>query len=139
VSTAGLQRVGTGTIDPHAFINRANADGEFLVAARYWDARLRLEIGDRPYDVLVQAGKIADFTVASAAFVHDVKIAGPVETWVDPRAVISMVIPTVSHLVRGLSVEGDMIKHVAPYQTAIVRLIGLVRETAGTSTADTSV
>ena len=124
VSAAGLQHVGAGTIDPKAFLNRANADGEFLVAARYWDARLRLEIGDRPYDVLIQAGKIADFTVASAASVPDVKIAGPAETWADPRAVISMVIPSVSHLAQGLSVEGDTIKHVAPYQAAIVRLIG---------------
>jgi pimeloyl-ACP methyl ester carboxylesterase len=68
-----------------------------------------------------------------------VKIAGPAETWADPRAVISLVVPSVSHLARGLSVEGDMVKHVAPYQPAILRLIGLVRETAGTAAADTPV
>ena len=32
-----------------------------------------------------------------------------------------------------------MVKHVAPYQPAILRLIGLVRETAGTAAADTPV
>lgn len=61
VSAVGLQRIGSSTIEPGALLHRANLDGEFLEAARYWDARLRLEIGDRHYDVLVQKGKIADY------------------------------------------------------------------------------
>src|ERR1700688_79269 len=57
--------------------DRANKGGEILHKARYWDARLRLEVGDRPYDVVVQHGKIADFAAASAAGTPDVRIAGP--------------------------------------------------------------
>ena len=139
VSAVGLQRIGSGTIEPSALLHRANVDGEFLVAARYWDARLRLEIGDHHYDVLVQKGKIADFSPASEAGQPDVKITGPAESWADPRAVISLVIPSVSQLQRNLTVEGDLVTHVAPYQPAIVRLIGLVREAAGTPPADTLV
>ena len=67
--------------DPRALRDRANGDGEFLLKARYWDARLRLEIGDHPYDVLVQAGKIADFAPAAAAGKPDVRIAGPAQAW----------------------------------------------------------
>ena len=66
------------TVDPKALLDRANADPEFKRAARYWDARLRLEVGDHPYDVVVRAGKIAELSAAtSATAAPDVKIWAP--------------------------------------------------------------
>jgi pimeloyl-ACP methyl ester carboxylesterase len=130
VSAAGLQHLGSGTIEPAAFIAKVNADGEFQVASRYWDARLRLEIGDYAYDVVMQKGKMTALSAATGAGPADVKISGPAETWADPRGVISMLIPAAAQLPKGLTVEGDLPSQVAPYQPAILRLVGLVRETA---------
>jgi pimeloyl-ACP methyl ester carboxylesterase len=102
--------------DPRALRTRANADGEFLLKARYWDAHLRVEIGDHPYDVLVQAGKVVDFKPAVAAGSPDVRIVGPAQVW------------TTSFALRGLTIEGDPIRQTAPYRGAIMRLVTLVRE-----------
>lgn len=138
VSATELQRIGSGTIDPGAFMAKANADGELQVASRYWDARLRLEIGDRAYDAVIQKGKMTSFSSAAGAGQADVKISGPTETWADPRAVISMLIPAASQLPTGLTVDGDPVNQIAPYQPAILRIVGLVRETA-TAPANTAV
>jgi pimeloyl-ACP methyl ester carboxylesterase len=107
--------------DPNvgAFRDRANADGEFLLKARYWDASLRLEVGNRPYDVLVRQGKIANVAPATAPGKPDVRISGPATAW------------TSGFVARGLKVEGDSITHTAPYRGAILRLIALMREVNG--------
>lgn len=139
VSAAGLQRVGSTTINPATLLEKANADGEFLVAARYWNARLRLEIDDRAYDLVVAKGRIAEFAPSSSTAAPDVTIVGPGQTWLNPRAIISMVIPAASGLEHGLTVEGDMTSHVAPYQSAIVRLIGLIRESSTGAGAEPAV
>jgi pimeloyl-ACP methyl ester carboxylesterase len=138
-SAADLQPLGSGSFDPAAFMTRANADEEFLIAARYWDARLRLEIGERAYRAVIQRGAVAELAQVTAAEPSDITIAGPVEAWIDPRAVISTVIPSVSQLAQGLVIRGDMVSHVAPYQPAIIRLVGLVRAAAGTPSGDTLV
>src|SRR4051812_15313753 len=80
-AAAYAQSGAIGGLNAGALRDRANADGEFLLKARYWDARLRLEIGDRPYDVVVQRGRIADITAASGAGTQDVRIAGPAAAW----------------------------------------------------------
>jgi pimeloyl-ACP methyl ester carboxylesterase len=46
----------------------------------------------------------------------DVRVAGPAQVW------------TTGFALRGLTVEGDLIGHVAPYRGAIMRLVALVRE-----------
>jgi pimeloyl-ACP methyl ester carboxylesterase len=132
-SGAGTQRrLGSTALDPVAFRERANRDGEFQLAARYWDARVRLEIDDRRYDAVVRNGEIAEFGDAGAGS-PDVRIAGAGQTWMDARGPISMVMPAASGLPEGLTVEGDLVAQVAPYQPAILRLVGLIRETAAES------
>jgi pimeloyl-ACP methyl ester carboxylesterase len=126
----GQQRIGSTTFDPVAFRERANSDSEFQLAARYWDARVRLEIDDRRYDAVIRQGQIAEFGDAGPN-APDVRIAGPGQTWMDARGPISMLMPAVTGLPAGLTVEGDSVAHVAAYQPAILRLVGLVRETAG--------
>src|SRR5229473_3592610 len=111
-----VQQAPPAGFDRRALRARANADGEFLLKARYWDAHLRVEIGDHPYDVLVQAGKVVDFAPAVAAGSPDVRIAGPAQVW------------ATSFALRGLTIEGDPIRQTAPYRGAIMRLVTLVRE-----------
>ena len=118
-AAAYAQSGGAGGVNLGALRDRANADGEFLLKARYWDARLRLEIGDRPYNVAVQRGTIVEFAPASAPGTPDVRIAGPAAAW------------STGFVARGLTVEGDAVAHVSPYRAAILRLIALVREANG--------
>lgn len=108
-----------GGMNVGALRDRVNGDGEFLLKARYWDARLRLEIGDRPYNMVVQRGKIAEFAPASAPDSSDVRIAGPAAAW------------SSGFVARGLTVEGDRVTQVVPYRGAILRLIALMREANG--------
>ena len=116
---AYAQSGSAGGLNAGAFRDRANADGEFLLKARYWDARLQLEIGDRPYSVVVQKGRIAELAPASAPGNPDVRITGPAAAW------------SSGFVARGLTVEGDRVNQVVPYRGAILRLIALVREANG--------
>jgi pimeloyl-ACP methyl ester carboxylesterase len=113
-------------LDLAALRGRANADGEFLLKARYWDARIRLEMGGRPFNMNVVKGQIADIAPASAPGTPDVRIAGPDAAW------------SSGFVARGLTVEGDRVTQIAPYRGAILRLIALVREANGAHDAGAS-
>src|SRR5437870_3972057 len=56
-----MQGGSTAKLDFRALHERTNRDGEFLLKARYWNARLRLDVGDQPFEVRVVSGKITDF------------------------------------------------------------------------------
>jgi pimeloyl-ACP methyl ester carboxylesterase len=126
-------------IDTKSFLERVKRDGEFQIASRYWNAAIRMVVGDRSYDLVVNNGSATSFAAASLDGRPDVTIAGPRESWADPGAVLSLVIPSVAQLAHPLTVQGDVIGHVAPYQAAIARLIGLIRETAGGPAGETSI
>ena len=99
--------------------DRLNSDGEFLLKARYWDARLQLEIGSRPYTMVVGSGRVAELAAATAPGKADIRIAGPEAAW--QRGFVA----------RGLTVEGDRVTQVMPYRAAILRTIAVVREVNG--------
>lgn len=106
--------------DSRALVDRASADGEFQRAARYWNARLRLGIGDRTYDAVVRDGTLTTITPDTATTSQpDVTISGPADAWQHGFAA------------EGLKIEGDQVTHVAPYRGAILRIVALVREGAG--------
>jgi pimeloyl-ACP methyl ester carboxylesterase len=117
--TAYAQSGSAGGFDVAAFRDRANADGEFLLKARYWDAHVRLEMGDRPYTVTVQNGRVAGVESSGAPGAADVRIAGPMTAW------------SSGFVAKGLTVEGDRVTQVVPYRGAIIRLISLVRQAHG--------
>lgn len=105
--------------------DRANTDGEFQLMARHWDGRLRLEMGVQRYDVVLRAGKIAEFTRGDENAQSDVKITGPLQAWSEGFAF------------RGLTLTGDNVGHIWPYYGAIFRLVSLVRETLSGRTRET--
>jgi len=111
-----VQQSGRGAVDYGAVRDRANADGEFLLKARYWDARLLVDVGGDRHDVIIRSGRIADVAPATAGGDADVRITGSADAWATGWAL------------RGLSIEGDLIGHIAPYRGAIMRLAALVRE-----------
>jgi pimeloyl-ACP methyl ester carboxylesterase len=108
-------------------------DGEFGLTARYWTARVQMEVGPAAYMLNLSNGKVGELVElrSSSGSQFDVRIAGPEAVWRDPRAVLSMLIPASSGLSDRLTIEGDRVSHVAPYQPALVRLVGVVREQLG--------
>ncbi len=113
--------------EPAAFAALANADGEFMHTAREWNARVRMEIGEAAFDAVIRDGKLRELAPAAAAREPDVRIRGPLAHWTAPSGADRA---TVTGIDNGrVAIEGDEVGHVWPYQRAIMRLVGLVRET----------
>ena len=130
-AAAGLQRAPAAAqvpgFDPAAFAARANADGEFTHTARQWNARVRMDIGEAAFDAVVRDGKLRELAPAAATRDPDVRISGSIERWTAPSGADRA---TVAGIDNGrVKIEGDEVGHVWPYQRAIMRLVGLVRET----------
>ena len=124
---AAAQDVGVPGFDPAAFAALANADGEFMHTAREWNARVRMEIGEAAFDAVIGDGKLRELAPAAAAPEPDVRIRGPLGHWTAPSGADRA---TVTGIDNGrVTIEGDEVGHVWPYQRAIMRLVGLVRET----------
>ena len=134
-AVTGLQRAPAGAaraarvpgFEPAAFAALANADGEFMHTAREWNARVRMEIGEAAFDAVIRDGKLRELAPAAAARESDVRISGSVAHWTAPSGADRA---TVTGIDNGrVTIEGDEVGHVWPYQRAIMRLVGLVRET----------
>ena len=112
---------------------RLAKDGEFGLTARYWTGRVQLEVGSRAYVLNLSNGNVADVMDVGPGSANqaDVRIAGPELVWRDPRALLGLIVPAASGLAEALRVEGDRVNHVAPYQPAVVRLVGVIREALG--------
>src|SRR5689334_21036022 len=57
-SFAVAQQGSSQRLIPEALRERANADAEFQIVARHWDARVRLNSGGPSQDVLLRDGKV---------------------------------------------------------------------------------
>ena len=124
---AAAQDAGAPGLDPAAFAALANADGEFMHTAREWNARVRMEIGEAAFDAVIGDGKLRELAPAAAAGTPDVRIRGPLGHWTAPSGADRA---TVTGIDNGrVTIAGDEVGHVWPYQRAIMRLVGLVRET----------
>lgn len=69
------------SFDPARVMARANADGEFLLAARFWTAAVGLEVGEERYLLRLEDGRVAAFEAAPEAQAADVRVAAPAEAW----------------------------------------------------------
>lgn len=97
---------------------RLNADSEFRLLARSWDAQVQLQIGGEPVGLTLRDGRVVDArdeTVSQA----DVTLSAPTDAWSQGFGI------------RGLSVTGDQVGHLWPYYAAIFRLASIVRESRG--------
>jgi len=66
--------------DTNTIASAANADGEFKLAARFWSAAIRLEVGSDAYLMRMREGRISEFSKADPSK-WDVKISAPESDW----------------------------------------------------------
>ncbi|WP_159924004.1 hypothetical protein [Rhodococcus sp. WAY2] len=74
-------------VDTDRFTEALNLDPEFKIAARFWDAIIRLEIGDETYILVVREGRLKSMTPpAGNNFMtvsrnYDIEVSAPAEEW----------------------------------------------------------
>ncbi len=117
--------------DTNAIAAAANSDGEFKLAARLWNADLRLEVGADSYLVRMRDGRIGEFSQADAAK-WDVKISAPESDWREllkpiPKPFYQDLMAAITR--QGFKLEGDLLGF-NPYYRATCRLFELMREAA---------
>ncbi len=115
---------------PDDLAERANADGELRVAARFWDATLRLDLGDESRRLRFAQGRLLDVERCAADAACDVSISGARDVWEQmlervPRPFFHD--PFAAQLHHGLRLEPDP-SAFAAYYPALRRLVELLRE-----------
>jgi hypothetical protein len=117
--------------DPGRAAATANADGEFRIAARFWDGDVCFDIGADAYHLEVRGGRIASFAPLAAGAEPSwiLRLSGPEAMWRE------MLVPTpraffhdfqAASFREGLVVEGDVVSY-GPYYRAVARLIEIMR------------
>ena len=109
---------------------RANGDGEFRMHARFWNSKIRLKIGDRRYQMVVDSGEIVLIERFYRGTACDLSIMAPQKDWQAllapvPRPFYQDLYPATLH--HGFDVAGD-IGHYCAYYPAVRRLIEVMRE-----------
>jgi hypothetical protein len=120
-------------IDIDAFKQAVNDDPEFAIAARYWDATLKLIMGDSKYMIFIAGGKITGLDAAPALMEdwdYDFCISAPVEEWEKllqpvPPPFYQALLPAV--LLHGFDFGGDFATFCSYYR-AFSRLVEIMRE-----------
>ena len=106
-----------------------NRDGEFKLAARFWNGALRLLVGDRALSLQLNNGIAAARTLELSGDV--ISISGPAGLW---ELLLAQTPPRfcndIAPLMRaGMTVEGNITTY-AQYYPAIMRMIELLRPPA---------
>jgi hypothetical protein len=118
-------------LDTNAITLAANSDAEFKLAARLWNADIRLEVGSEIYLMRVRDGRVSYFSKSESAQ-YDVRISAPESDWREllkpiPRAFYQDLLAAVTR--HGFKVEGNLLGF-NPYYRAICRLFELMRKAA---------
>lgn len=102
-----------------------NADGEFRIAARYWNGGLRLAMGERTLAIGVRNG-VAQACVDAVDGL--VTLSAPEEMWAQLTATVPpRFFNDLAPLMEmGMQIEGDLVSY-AQYYPAIMRVIELLR------------
>ena len=108
----------------------ANGDGEFRMHARFWNSKIRLKIGDRGYQMVVDSGEIVLIERFYRGTACDLSIMAPEKDWEAllapvPKPFYQDLYPATLH--HGFDVAGD-IGHYCAYYPAVRRLIEVMRE-----------
>ena len=115
-------------IDPNAITRAANADGEFKLAPRLWNADVRFDVGADSYLMRMRDGRIDNFAKTASAS-YDIKISAPEDDWREllkpvPKAFYQDLMSAVTR--HNFRVEGDLLGF-NPYYRAVCRLFELMR------------
>jgi len=120
-------------IDTESFVAAVNEDPEFGMAARFWDAVLKFEMGDSKYMLDIKDGKIASLDADPGLMEdwdYDFQVRAPEEEWAkllqpEPQPFYQALLPAV--LLHGFDFGGDFETFCAYYR-AFSRLIEIMRE-----------
>jgi hypothetical protein len=116
--------------DPARLQAAANADPEFLIAARDWSATLSLESPSRALRVEIAGGRVAGCREGATGQPATITVVGPDDGWAQFLAAVprpfyqDLLGGCVQH--HGFTVAGDMLALSAYYQ-ASQRLFALMR------------
>ena len=115
---------------PDALRDALNSDFEFAHAARYWDASLRLGLGDAPLCVRIEGGRVVSVSPSKADDAVDVAIDGPTADWEAllapvPRPFYQSVYAAAVH--HEMALSGEPLDLYA-YLAALNRMIDVMRE-----------
>lgn len=109
-----------------------NGDPEFQISARLWNTRIRFDVGDHPYAVHVDEGKVVEFTDEPDDFrPYAIRIGGPEEGW---EKLLSPVPPPFYQDFWGVffrhefEMGGDL-ESLYAYYGAVRRLLDVMRQT----------
>jgi len=109
---------------------RANADGEFALNARFWNATVKLRVGPASYRLDIRDGKLNGCGPWLGAIAGDLAIEADESEWnklLEPMPkpfYQDLYAATIYH---GFSVSGDTLNYCA-YYPALRRLVELMRE-----------
>jgi hypothetical protein len=115
---------------PHEAVRDAlNGDFEFRHAARYWDASVRLGIGDAPLCVRIVQGEVAEIRPWQTADTPDIGIDAPDSEWKEllapvPRPFYQSLFAAAAH--HGVVLSGDPMDSYA-YMGALARMLDVIR------------
>lgn len=106
---------------------RAAGDGEFRLAARYWDGSLEVDLGNNVLRFAVNDGKLTP--AAGEAGGRAIRLAAPLETW---AKVLAPIPPPFFNDILPAAVGGMVIDAEAEtlwqYYPAVRRFVDLLRE-----------
>jgi len=119
----------TMLIDFATLAERANDDGEFALHARFWNATIKLRIGQTTHRLDVRDGRLADRGAWFGAIAGDLTIEAEESEWANllegmPRPFYQDLYAATIH--HGFTVAGDT-RHYCAYYPAVRRLIELMR------------
>jgi len=117
-------------IDFTTLAERANADGEFALHARFWNATVKVGVGDSNYRLDIRDGAVKACTPWAGTIAGDLAIEAAESEWAKllepmPRPFYQDLYAATIH--HGFSVVGDT-KNYCAYYPALRRLIELMRE-----------
>jgi hypothetical protein len=119
------------TLDGERLAAAINADPEFRIVARHWDARLIIRVGEQPYLLQLRDGEITKFSDRVTLFDQsDIQIAGPAEGWEkvlseEPPPLYQDLWPAILH--GSFTMSGDL-ESLFAYYPAVRRMWDVIRE-----------
>ncbi|MEO5839579.1 MAG: alpha/beta hydrolase [Acidimicrobiales bacterium] len=120
------------TIDTEAVLQRAKTYPSFMLAARYWTARVAFDFGDERYLLeVVDGAPRAFWRVDGGSGEYDIRVFASNESW--DKLLTPVPPPRFDHVSYGnarsdLGVEGDVVTAVGPYFAAIQEFVAVLRE-----------
>ena len=116
----------------------ARQNRSLKLAARFWQGKIRLDIGGRPYVLEIRPGEIIRFEQGDDASA-DISIVGPADSW---AKLLQRVPPPGFHDVlyndgrSEIQIHGDFVGTIAPYGHIVQEFIETLRSVVSSKKAD---